>query len=288
MVENLFKRFLIAVVLILPSSHLFAQSSLLPDDERVVMAIRKLNADGGENLALLENLAEKGNAKAMLAIGNLYEQGRVFQNKIYKIDEEKAYQLYAKSAKKGNAIAQYKMARMFLSEGGYKYCCKNAIEAQKQAILYFHSAASKPKSVVNEDDPVSNSYVHIQSTLGDMYVDGIGVEKDAKKAAGYYRAAIEGNTNPKINQPFIYSNLAGYYLSGEGVEKNEKEAVRLFLECAEMKDAQCLYMAGVIYKNGYGGVEVNMKKAKENLTQAKSKGHPKAEAILSLLGALGE
>ncbi len=57
-----------------------------------------------------------------------------------------------------------------------------------------------------------------QSTLGGMYVVGIGVAKDEKKAAEWIaKAAERGNTDAQ-------SVLGGMDLRGLGVKKDEKKA----------------------------------------------------------------
>ena len=54
-----------------------------------------------------------------------------------------------------------------------------------------------------------------------VYLQGMGVEKDLRKAAGYFSEAAERG------EPQAMNNLGVMYLNGEGVQKDEKAAEEL-------------------------------------------------------------
>ena len=63
--------------------------------------------------------------------------------------------------------------------------------------------------------------------IGDMYYDGLGVEKDAAKAAEWYRRGAESG------DPEAQEKLAGLYQEGIGVEKNAELAEKWLAVSAE-------------------------------------------------------
>lgn len=288
-ISKLCQFILIAGMFFAPNTSAVGQSSdtaevitpLSTEDEDVWNAIKNLNGTGGPELELLESMADKGNAMAIVAVASLYENGRVFESKTYSWDGEKANQLYMSAAKIGNARALYKSAMLFLSgDGGYKYCCETEKDAEKVAIEYLQKAYGYTKWQANLDTPSENTFAMIRVALGDAYSDGIGVDADPVQAAMYFREAVDSNTHPKSNLPDAYTKLAQMYVLGDGVTEDKHEAARLYLECAEMENAECLYFAGMVFGAGFGGYEKDPAKARQYLEAAKQKGNDDAAKIL--------
>jgi TPR repeat protein len=72
-----------------------------------------------------------------------------------------------------------------------------------------------------------------QLSLGALYAQGMGVEKDEAKAARLYAQAAE------------QSHADAQYLSlGQGVEKDEAKAARLCAQAAEQGRADAQYLLG--------------------------------------------
>ena len=100
-----------------------------------------------------------------------------------------------------------------------------------------------------------------ENNLGIMYRDGLGGEKNEKKARELFEKATS-----KGNIDALY-NLGVMYGDGLGGEKNEKKARELFEKAASKGNIDALYNLGVMYRDGEGG-EKNEKKARELFKKA--------------------
>src|SRR5258706_1306091 len=85
-----------------------------------------------------------------------------------------------------------------------------------------------------------------ESQLAQMYLLGLGVNKNLNKAIKLLRmAAAHGNEKAQYN-------LGGAYASGEGVPWNEGEAVSWFLKAAAQGDSLAQFNLGISYDKGMG------------------------------------
>ena len=104
------------------------------------------------------------------------------------------------------------------------------------------------------------------NNLGVLYTDGLGVEKDLKKAFEYFnQAAAE-------NDPVALDNLGNTYLLGLGIEKDYAKALELFSKSAEKGCVNALADLGFMYSQGFG-VKQDYKKAVEFFRKAADKGN---------------
>ncbi|KAI8887598.1 HCP-like protein [Backusella circina FSU 941] len=118
--------------------------------------------------------------------------------------------------------------------------------------------------------------------LGELYLNGDGVEKNEQTAFDYFKiAADQGHVNAQYKLGFIYDNglgldqdyvtaiawykkaasqnhiTANYRLGrmhflGEGVEQDNDLVFEYFKVAAELGDAESQYELGLCYKMGYG------------------------------------
>jgi TPR repeat protein len=94
-----------------------------------------------------------------------------------------------------------------------------------------------------------------QMILGEMYLDGIGVEVDHQKAFFWLsKAAKGGDVEAQYLLGFMYEN-------GLKVAVNIKRATKWYTEAALQGDVLSQYNLAIIYKEGKGEVEKDMKKA---------------------------
>lgn len=94
-----------------------------------------------------------------------------------------------------------------------------------------------------------------QMILGEMYLDGIGVEVDHDKAFFWLsKAAASGDPEAQYHLAFMYEN-------GIKVAKNMTRAVKWYTEAALQGDILSQYNLAIIYKEGRGEVEKDMQKA---------------------------
>lgn len=124
-----------------------------------------------------------------------------------------------------------------------------------------------------------------QYLLGDMYLNGMGVEKDMKKALSYFKqSSIQGNSKSMYEMAKLMLQnkvpngltvlkesikkgnlnainfLANMHMKGEIVEKDEKKAIELFKAAAELGHNEAQFELGKLYQKGKG-VEKDMNKA---------------------------
>jgi TPR repeat protein len=103
-----------------------------------------------------------------------------------------------------------------------------------------------------------------QNKLAFCYANGIGVEKDYKKALEWYRKAAEQGVGSATG------NVGWCYETGNGVAKDEKEAVKWYGKAAEKGDGWSQNKLAFCYANGIG-VEKDYKKALEWYRKAADK-----------------
>ncbi len=93
--------------------------------------------------------------------------------------------------------------------------------------------------------------------LGRIYLGGLGVDVDYKKAHNYFvRAAKEHNAQ-------AYSFLAYTHAFGLGVDYDEEKVIELFEKASELNDDYASFALGFIYRKGLFGVDKDEEKSFE-------------------------
>ena len=130
--------------------------------------------------------------------------------------------------------------------------------AGKKAISCSHMRAKiclqKSVEAIKNLSDTGNAYV--QDTLAQMYLEGVGVEKDEKKAFEWYEKSA------KLNYALAQFRLALMYLNGIGVEKDEEKAFEWCEKSAKLNYALAQFRLALMYSNGIG-VEKDEEKAFE-------------------------
>lgn len=138
----------------------------------------------------LQQLAKEGNDKAQVMLGVMHKSGVGMPQ-----DREKALEWFKKAAEQGNTAARTHINVMFNEDLDRK-------------------AAERLRNSAEHGDPLA------QYTLGGMYEQGSGVQRDYKVAAEWYRKAAEqGEINSQIN-------LGVMYAEGVGVEQDSVQAYK--------------------------------------------------------------
>ena len=108
-------------------------------------------------------------------------------------------------------------------------CSDNGLNAYEAG--NFKRAASLIKPCAQQGDPAA------QMTLGTLYRTGLGVSKDAVKAARWYRKAAEQGL------PEAQFNLGMMYANGDGVTEDEYKALDWIYRAAEQghEDARVVF-----------------------------------------------
>ncbi|RHZ77496.1 hypothetical protein Glove_177g3 [Diversispora epigaea] len=159
--------------------------------------------------------------------------------------------------KKNPVKVLYEMIRhpshsWFTSMIGYFY--ENGIGTVIDNQMAFKFFSMSANEVIDASSSNSSSLIKLYNfnkeigtiLLADMYLDGKGVEKDAKRAYQFYsKLANEGSFIALIE-------VADCYENGFGVEINEEKAFKLSLKSAETGLPVALRTVGWCYVNGFG------------------------------------
>ena len=106
--------------------------------------------------------------------------------------------------------------------------------------------------------------------LGQCYENGFGVKKSSKDAYQYYYfAALKGEEKAQ-------AKVGYYYFNGIAVEKNLTEAIKFFRLAADQGNASAQYNLGLCYLNGKG-VKKDSKKAVEYFQISAEQGNKSAQ-----------
>ena len=165
--------------------------------------------------------ADRGDARAQFALGNLYFLGTGTRR-----DLIKAARWHRKAAEQGLVQAQLRVAFDNLNGVGVK---PDPIEATK----WFHRAADQAS-------------VEAQFELGHSYAEGRGVGENPVEAAGWYRRAAEQDFAPAQYE------LGNCYFEGEGVTKNTEAGVAWIKKAAEQGYAPAEDAYGVCFAKAKG------------------------------------
>lgn len=121
-----------------------------------------------------------------------------------------------------------------------------------------------------------------QKSLGNCYLSGNGVAKDAEEAVKWYsKAAEQGYAKAQFN-------LANCYRDGIGVEKNYSEALRLYRLAAAQGNAKAQYCIALSYDKGPWGVTRDFTEAARWYRSAAEQGFDMAQWSLGNCYQLGE
>ena len=176
----------------------------------------------------LKKKAEAGDAASQYQLAERYaEADGVDQN------YQTALKWARLAADQGNAKAQYRMASiLFLGSAGES--------RQPEALQLFRKSAAGLEKLAEEGD------ADARAKLGILCARGIGVEKDAERAAKLFtQAADAGVVKAQVD-------LAGAYLLGNGVGRNPTTAGEWFTKAAEAGHGQAQVQLGMLCIQGTG------------------------------------
>ena len=203
----------------------------------------------GCTLPLLQQAAEQGNRDAIFHLANCSFMGRGMEP-----DMEKAFALYQKASNANHFWATFYLGFCLLNGYGTEADPQAAIACLKKlppnALCYpaalhniaaaylqekdFHTAAE----VLHQVEQGSFITPFTAYSLGYLYANGLGVEKNPEEAAKRYRfAANLGHI------PGKYA-LAKCYLEGNGVKKDTGEARKLLQQILQQLPEERLFFFG--------------------------------------------
>jgi len=114
-----------------------------------------------------------------------------------------------------------------------------------------------------------------QFSLGSLYFEGAGVDKDLPASASWFRLAAQQGYAP------AQFNLGNAYKNGDGVEQNDLEAAEWWRKAAEQDFAPAQFNLGTQYYFGRG-VPKDEETAIRWYRRAAENGHPQAQRLFSM------
>ncbi len=183
-------------------------------------------------------------------------------------DYNQAYDQFVALSERENPMAQFYLGKIYRFGIGRP---ADPARAEKWFDLAIGNGLVKQMlSEAKSGDPA------MQSNLGVMYFEGIGVEKNLSKAADWYKKAAEQGY--AVGQ----SNLATQLLHGLGVEQDATKAAKWYERAASQNYAQAQYALANLYVSGRG-VDRDYRTAREWYEKAAVNGLAGGHTGLALL-----
>lgn len=170
--------------------------------------------------------------------GQVVEKNEAEAEKWLKKSYELSYNTYRERAEQGDAESAHDLGDLLLLQTTpwmpYKSLPED--EAKAEAAKWFKKSAEL-------------GFAEAQNTLGWIYNNGDGVQKDEAEAFKWFsKAAEQGHAKSQLK-------LGHCYASGDGVPKDEAEAVKWYRKAAEQGLAGAQNILGNIYLSGVKGVK---------------------------------
>lgn len=195
---------------------------------------------------------ELGSVRVLSRIGILYLEGDYYEK-----DLQKAYECYCEAMKSADDKHEKAFVAFLLGD------VLARTEQFEKAFEYLSQAAELG---------FHEAYVKI----GQLYANGLGVEKDEKKAFDYYSLAYNKG---KVIAVF---KLGEAYRYGYGTEVNYEKAMQLYEEAAEQGHTFAMISLGEMYHAGEG-CEKDDEKAIALFKQAAENGDKEAALMMEVL-----
>lgn len=210
----------------------------------------------------LEIKAKNGDSEAQFELGLAYEEGKFINE-----NDGMAIAWFLKAAQQNNATAQYSLSNLYLekhqfddaikwlqvlSDAGYPLATAKIAEIYEKekkyqnAILQFKYYKLAVKQ--GDDDSLEK--------LGDLYLNGIGTEKNISLAIEFLKKASDhavGHSTAK---------LGTIYYEGNGIPKNYKLAQQYYEQALIMGDYTVYGNLINLYSVGGYGIDKNQEKSK--------------------------
>jgi len=161
------------------------------------------------------------------------------------------------AAEKGNATAEYYLARHFAKGDGVPLDIAKAADYMRRA--------------------ADHGLAFAQNDLGAYYARGLGVKQDFTEAHKWYLKAAENG------DPLAQYSLGRDFSEGRGVDTNLMESLKWFKRAGDQNQPDALMILGDIYMNGRAGIPEDYKEAGKWYEKAAAQGRPDALGYLGLI-----
>ncbi len=222
-----------------------------------------------ETIIQIYSQAKNGSAEAQVNLATGYITGSIGNLPNY----EKAVPLLEASAKQNNGLAYFTLSRLYYWGLGVKEDKNKSIEYAKKGIpLMLELIHKEPEKhnlhywrlgqiyfwgipdLVEQNFDLAFSYFNHAAQLGDfhsmmsvifMYMNGIGVKKNEKKAFEWSKYLAS------LNFPVAIYKTGVDYLKGHGVEKNNSKGIEYLNRAAELNYLPAVTALEGLAKSGY-------------------------------------
>jgi TPR repeat protein len=206
-------------------------------------ALNDKTGDDAEALKLYRRGVQHEDYRAMVDLGEKYEQGRGVKK-----DEVQAVRLYEQAGERSK-WAQFKLGILYMQGKGVP-------KDEAKALQWWQKSAD-------------GGNAKAQNNLGFMYDRGIAVQRDYKKALDWYLLA-QGRGVPQAR-----ANLEDFFEEGRGAPAEPASAAAWYRTGAQAGVASAQYRLGTFYAKGRGVARDELEAAKW-LQKAAEQGYAKA------------
>lgn len=236
-----------------------AAADFAPAKNNLALLNLASGADPAKAVALVEDLANSGDAPAQCSMGQLYLDGVPAANLAR--DPDKARVWFERAAAGGDSDAIWALALLLSNQPNLTTAqSTQVLNLMEQAVAANHPPAlieygtrlvaansvpaDLPRGLALLQKAVDLGSSQAIMALGALYEGGIGVKKDLKKALEYYTLALANN------EFSAYNKIGYFHENGLGLPKDEKKALENYQAGADKKVAMCLYNLAVFHDEG--------------------------------------
>lgn len=240
---------------------------------------------------LLSQSANLGYVQALNDLGDLYFNGELAPKHM-----GKAYEYFLKASQNGSGYGSYSCGFILMKgssdiprdiEKGLSMfrlaVDQNYKAATRDLARYYYSLETEEDNrkaldyylqYIEYNPKDTDTLLHI----GLIYESGLGVPLNIDLARRYYERAAEQDETG-----MAYNFLGGTYMNDEETESNERKAVHYFQKAIELGNTNAMFRISYYLHNGKGGLQVDIPREIELLTEASKRRNHQATYRLGLL-----
>ena len=240
---------------------------------------------------LLSQSANLGYVQALNDLGDLYFNGELAPKHM-----GKAYEYFLKASQNGSGYGSYSCGFILMKgsadiprdiEKGLSMfrlaVDQNYKAATRDLARYYYSLETEEDNrkaldyylqYIEYNPKDTDTLLHI----GLIYESGLGVPLNIDLARRYYERAAEQDETG-----MAYNFLGGTYMNDEETENNERKAVHYFQKAIELGNTNAMFRISYYLHNGKGGLQVDIPREIELLTEASKRGNHQATYRLGII-----
>lgn len=235
--------------------------------------------------------AQMGESEAATHLGDLYFNGELAPKHM-----GKAYEYFLKASQNGSGYGSYSCGFILMKgSSDIPRDIEKGLSMFRLAVEQNYKAATRDLaryyySLETEEDNRKALDYYLQYIeynpkdtdtllhIGLIYESGLGVPLNIDLARRYYERAAEQDETG-----MAYNFLGGTYMNDEETESNERKAVHYFQKAIELGNTNAMFRISYYLHNGKGGLQVDIPREIELLTEASKRGNHQATYRLGLL-----